>query len=148
MGPVEIVGAIRVASEATKTMLAIKEIASSAEAKLALATVQLALADAKEAAASLKDENAKLKNEITEIKKSDNDISKFIRRGILFIDDNSKLFKCPTCIEKDKKIITLSPNSNINPVKFHCNACQSDFQNPDWRSPQPSSYKHSSLRRV
>jgi DNA-directed RNA polymerase subunit RPC12/RpoP len=146
MGPVEILGALKGATEATKTVLAIKEIASSAEAKLALANLRESLAEAREAAASLKEENTKLRNEIAEAKIADSDISKFIRRGILFFDDNSKLYKCPTCIEKDKKIITLSPDRMNNTPSFRCNNCQSHFKNPDWNEPiMKSSYTRNVL---
>ncbi|MFM9973452.1 MAG: hypothetical protein ACKVON_02625 [Beijerinckiaceae bacterium] len=139
MDPGTIFGAIKGATDATKTMLAIKEIAASAEAKLALANLQILLAEARDAAASLKDENSKLKTEISEIKQSDSDISKFIRRGILFVDESNKLLKCPTCIEREKKIITLSPDRAGNPYSYNCNNCQSEFINPDWNEPKMQS---------
>jgi Zn finger protein HypA/HybF involved in hydrogenase expression len=128
MGPGEIFGAIKGATDATKAMLAIKEIASSAEAKLALATVQLSLADAKEAAAALKEENSRLKRLI---KQKNKDKIEMIRRNDIFFHKKEELYKCPTCHEKDEKIMTLHSMSS-NSWTLKCKKCSNEYLNPEF----------------
>jgi hypothetical protein len=119
------------AGKSAKDLLEIREIALSAEAKLKIADIQLALADARSNLAESKEKISELESSITDIQKNSDQINSFERKGVLFFDCKTILYKCPTCIESKKQIITLTKINNIG-QKFICNSCKSEFINPDY----------------
>jgi DNA-directed RNA polymerase subunit RPC12/RpoP len=129
------------ATKAARDLNEVRDLANSADGKLKLASIVDALAEAKIALSDYKEKVASLEKEIEELKKRNSDIDKLERRGALFIDVMTGIYKCTTCIEKDKMVITLNPDRYEDTYEYQCNRCNSKFRSPDWKEPPPIVYE-------
>jgi hypothetical protein len=134
------VAAINAAIKSAKDLKDIHELASSAEAKLKIADIQLALSDARIALSEARERIHELEKQIIDSDSHSAEIFELDRDGIFFKDKKNGLLKCPTCIESNKKIITLVPDRPNKAFEYRCNNCSSIFRNPHWREESLDGY--------
>lgn len=124
-----LMSAISLATSSAKSLLKIKEIADSAEAKMAIAELTDKLADTKMSFADLKEELLKKDEKIRELEKKLSHKSTLARHNELYFEtDNAGKPTgdpyCPKCFESEQKSIHLTTHS---PYDVICPVCETIF---------------------